>query len=96
MCYTVPTVSAIITSAIWFKTKDVKTWWLALLFGGGAMFGIIDHWWNGELFLISENILSDLALGVVISLGIFMFWKVILVSVKINPTFARNINNSSE
>ena len=66
MCYAVPAAGAVITTAIWSKTKSVKVWWLNMLLWGGAIFGVIDHLWNGELFLISKNIISDLMLGVVI------------------------------
>ena len=85
MCYTVPLVGAIVTTVIWSKTKNVKLWWLNLMFYGGALFGVIDHFWNGELFLISENIISDLMLGVVITLGLVLTWAFVLKFVKVNP-----------
>lgn len=78
MCYAVPVVGAVVTSVVWSKTKDVKVWWLNLLFLGGAFFGVIDHWWNGELFLISENIVKDLMLGVVISAVILLSWGIMV------------------
>ncbi|EKE15042.1 MAG: hypothetical protein ACD_12C00182G0004, partial [uncultured bacterium] len=28
MCYSVPLISAIITTSVYFKNKDQKTWWL--------------------------------------------------------------------
>lgn len=79
MCYTVPLAGAVITSVAWGKTKSMKVWWLALMFYGGALFGVIDHFWNGELFLISENIISDLLLGVTITAAIFLCWGVMVV-----------------
>ena len=91
MCYTVPTAGAIVTSVVWARTKDVKTWWLMLLFFGGTLFGVIDHWWNGELFLVSDNIVSDLLLGVVITAAIFVFWKIMAISAKTNPVLARYV-----
>ncbi len=49
---------------------------------GGAIFGIVDHAWNGELFMISPNLFADLMLGVTITLVIFMTWFVVLASDK--------------
>jgi len=47
------------------------------MFYGGALFGIVDHIWNGELFA-SQNIVKDLSLGVVISLSILVSWVIAL------------------
>lgn len=85
MCYTVPIAGAVITTIAWAKTKNIKTWWLALLFYGGSLFGFIDHLWNGELFLISENIVSDLLLGVVITAGILITWAAVVLCDKRKP-----------
>jgi hypothetical protein len=52
---------------------------------GGALFGVIDHLWNGELFLISGNIVSDLLLGVVITAFIIISWAAILIISRSNP-----------
>lgn len=84
MCYIVPVAGAIITSLICRKKREAKIWWLNLMFCGGALFGIIDHIWNGELFA-SQNIVKDLSLGVVISLGILASWFVLLGLRRINP-----------
>jgi len=88
MCYTVPLIGAAVTTAAWKKTKSVKVWWLMLLFWGGGLFGFIDHLWNGELFLISENIVKDLMLGVVISLAIIICWGAMLIAAKTHPTLS--------
>ena len=88
MCYAVPTSGAVITTAIWSKTKSVKVWWLTLLLWGGAIFGVIDHLWNGELFLVSKNIVSDLMLGVVITAVIFVGWSITVIMSKSNPVLA--------
>ncbi len=48
--------------------------WLSMLFAGASIFGIIDHWWNGELFLMGPNIVTDLALGFLITLGVMIAW----------------------
>lgn len=92
MCYTVPLAGAVVTSVVWKKTKNVKVWWLVLMFYGGALFGVIDHFWNGELFLISENIISDLLLGVAITALILISWGVMVISSKKNPILANYVN----
>ena len=89
MCYTIPLAGAVITSLAWKKTKAVKVWWLTLMFYGGALFGVIDHLWNGELFLISENIASDLLLGIVITGAIIISWAAIVAFGRTNPNPAR-------
>jgi hypothetical protein len=38
----------------------------------------VDHLWNGELFLIGENIVSDLLLGVAITISILVIWAIIV------------------
>lgn len=88
MCYSVPTVGAIVTSVVWSKTKSVKIWWLNLLLWGGALFGVIDHLWNGELFLISKDVIKDLMLGVAITAAILVCWAIMVVMSKSNPTLA--------
>ena len=73
-CYTIPVAAAIIH---FFARKKVPSFrgkkhlLLNQLFLGGAIFGVVDHWWNGELFAFS---LRDLLLGVVITLVIFAVW----------------------
>jgi len=79
MCYAVPLLAAIITSAIWGKARTRQLWWLNLLFWGGAIFGIVDHLWHGELFIISPNLVSDLLLGVVITLTVLAAWLITLI-----------------
>jgi hypothetical protein len=82
VCYAVPMVAAVVHYAtrrniISWKTS-VHQLWLGLLLLGGAIFGIVDHLWNGELFLIGENIVSDLLLGVAITVSIFVIWAIII------------------
>lgn len=86
MCYVIPATSAIITSFIWRRNKTSQTWWLSLLFSGGAIFGVIDHLWNGQLFFISRNWAKDLLLGAVITVGIILTWIVIIAFAKRNPS----------
>jgi hypothetical protein len=92
MCYTIPAAGAIVTTIMWNQSKDIKIWWLNLMFWGGALFGVIDHLWNGELFLISKHIVSDLALGLVITAVIYGTWKIILVSSRTNPVLVQSLH----
>ena len=82
VCYTVPLVAAIshfIMSRNFTSLKASNNQqWLTLLLSGGAIFGVVDHWWNGELFLIGENILFDIALGIAITVAIVLIWAVII------------------
>ena len=51
---------------------------LNLLLAGGAVFGLVDHAWNGQLFY-SPNIGSDLMLGVLITAAIYAVWFAMLL-----------------
>jgi len=95
MCYTAPVLGAIVASVAWKKTGSPKAWWLTLLFGGGALFGVVDHWWNGELFLISPDIGRDLLLGVVISAVILIAWGLAVAWGRKNPALQRYLGASS-
>ena len=80
VCYLVPMFAAIVHSGLRKNSNKLKAnpyqGWLSLLLAGGAIFGIIDHLWNGELFLIGPNLMSDLALGAIITLGIVCVWGI--------------------
>lgn len=82
-CYTVPAAAAIIhyvmrkKNPAWLASKEHK--WLNLMFVGGAIFGVVDHAWNGELLAFS---VSDLLLGVVITLTIIASWGIMLLAEK--------------
>lgn len=89
MCYTIPLAAAIITTSLWGRSKQPKIWWLNLMLYGGALFGIVDHIWHGELFLISESVVKDLFLGGVITAAIFAFWGIILALSKVSSNLAR-------
>lgn len=80
VCWTIPLMAAVITYGITRGRglRDSRGWWLNLMFLGGALFGVIDHLWYGELFLISEYWLMDAALGSVIAGGTFGCWGVIV------------------
>jgi hypothetical protein len=45
---------------------------------GGAVFGVVDHLWNGELFLVGPNIANDVLLGFAITATILAVWGVMV------------------
>lgn len=76
VCYILPTIGAILVHA---KRKvgrkdDEPGLWLSHLLAGGAIFGIVDHWWNGQLTLIGPNPVNDILLGAAITVAIFAYW----------------------
>jgi len=78
VCYIVPTIATVIEFIRKKNNKDRHNHWLNLMFLGAAVFGTIDHLWNGELFLISANWMVDLTLGFVITGGIIFSWSLII------------------
>ena len=91
MCYTIPLAAALTTSFIWKKKMAVKLWWLILMFYGSSLFGIIDHLWNQELFLISKNWVKDLCLGGVITAGTILLWGILLTLAKRSPVLTTSL-----
>jgi len=87
VCYAIPVVAAFVHYGLRKNVKRLnenpRQSWLTLLLSGGGMFGFIDHLWNGELVLIGSNVLSDLALGTVITLGIFCLWEILVMRDKL-------------
>jgi hypothetical protein len=82
VCYVVPAAAAI---AHFIMRRSITSWkgntyqlWLSFLLAGGAIFGLVDHFWNGELFLIGEYLLLDIMLGVSITLAIVVIWAVMI------------------
>ena len=67
--------------------------WLNLLFVGGAIFGVVDHLWNGELFMLGEKPILDLALGVTITLVILVVWKLIVVYDKLSTKNSNKVQD---
>ncbi len=91
MCYTVPAVAAILTTFMRSSNKKAPLFWLMLMFYGAALFGIIDHLWNGELFLVSEHWVKDLGLGVVITIAVILAWIGIVYLAKKTPELNRHL-----
>jgi hypothetical protein len=81
VCYVLPTLAAAMVYA--HRKKDGRTdeegAQLNLLLAGGAVFGLVDHWWNGQLFW-SPSIGSDLMLGVLITAAIYAVWFAMLLA----------------
>ncbi len=88
-CYSIPLAAAVILfiARKIRHNKDRNLWLLNMIFASGTVMLVIDHWLNGELFLIGENIEFDLALGAVMTLGAAAFWAIVIVSEK---TFTAN------
>ena len=77
VCYVVPASAAIMHYFMRKKIpsmKDKYNVWLNQMLAGGAIFGIVDHIWNGELFLIGDNIFWDIGLGATITAAIMTIW----------------------
>jgi hypothetical protein len=76
VCYIVP-LAATLSTFIGRKMtgrRGVQSFWLSIMLLGGAVFGLVDHAFNGELFMISSNVGADLALGGMITAGITATW----------------------
>lgn len=91
VCYVVPLVAAVITSVLWgIQKRGPSGWWLNLLLYGGAIFGFVDHLWNGELLLL-QGLTSDLMLGATITATIFAGWGITLGVARVKPDLARRM-----
>jgi hypothetical protein len=86
VCYVVPLAAAIMHYGMRKKISslkaDMRQLWLNLLFLGGAVFGVVDHWWNNELFLVGEKTTADLLLGIAITTAIVIVWLGIVIADK--------------
>lgn len=58
---------------------------------GSAMFGLVDHLWNGELFLTGGAPLMDLLLGATITAVIFGGWGITLGIARAYPELGRRM-----
>lgn len=87
-CYAVPLTGALVCYALrkTGRAKHPNYRLLNLMLAGGAIFGVVDHWWNGELFPIGPSIMMDLALGVTITLAIIAAWGIMMAMPSGAPT----------
>lgn len=85
VCYIVPLGAAIAAYGMkrTLRQKVPTIGWLNMFLLGGAIMLVVDHLWNGEFFLIGENIVSDLALGVVMTCAVVVVWGIITALAKI-------------
>ena len=76
VCYAVPALVAFLSVGFGRRCglRAKYAQWFTLLFTGGSVFGVVDHLWNGELFLIGPNVVDDLMLGVTIAAALFVAW----------------------
>lgn len=91
MCYTIPVSAAIIVLAAKkkIKTKTPYFSWLSLLLWGGSIMLIVDHLWNGEIFLIGKDITKDLMLGIAMTAVTFIVWGIMVLIHKITSIQSR-------
>jgi hypothetical protein len=94
VCYSVPLTAALVCYAFrkTGRAEHQNYFLLNLMLAGGAIFGVIDHLWNGELFLVSGDWLFDLALGVTITLAIIASWGIMLALPWVSPATAKTEN----
>ena len=81
VCFVVPLVATIAISlrrTVSHKKKTVEGFWLTIMMAGASIFGLIDHAWNGELFVLSSNLVSDISLGFTITTGVLIGWALIV------------------
>ena len=92
-CYLFPTLAAIVHFFMRKTNPKLQTKHQLLLnqlFIGGAIFGVVDHWWNGELLAIN---LIDVGLGVIITLSIILAWLSFVVYDTYKAKVAEKIAN---
>jgi len=74
MCHVIPVANAIAVKFWHMKTNDPRIGQLKIMFYGASIFGVVDHLWNGEFFMLSPNLAKDLMLGVAITLCVWGIW----------------------
>ena len=82
VCYLVPLAAAVVHTVLRKNVHSMRgdkhQLWLGMLLSGGALFGVVDHLWNGGLLLFSGNLVPDLLLGATITATIVAAWGVIV------------------
>lgn len=82
VCYVFPLAAAILVHSQRKigKKNDPAGLQLNLLLYGGAIFGLVDHAWNGELLFAGRNPAGDLLLGGAITLATYAVWYAMVAS----------------
>jgi len=88
VCYAVPLIATVLLLAGRKATgwQAANGFWLNIMMMGGAVFGLIDHFWHGEIFLISAGWMTDLALGGFITAGITACWGFVVLSSRLSQS----------
>lgn len=91
VCYIVPLMATLLafTGRRASHSSGLNGFYLNIMLLGGALFGLVDHAWSGELFLLGANWASDLALGGAITLGITAGWGIIVFKTRIAESMHR-------
>lgn len=81
VCYSIVLGAAIVVHGLKNKMQSrlPHTIVLSILLWGGAIALVVDHLMNGELFLISENVLWDLLVGIGMTTAIFAIWGLYVI-----------------
>ncbi|HII39415.1 TPA: hypothetical protein HA318_05440 [Candidatus Micrarchaeota archaeon] len=90
-CFAVPLLAGVASSVVWRKKKTPALWQLNLLFYGAGVFGLVDHWWNNELYIpVDAAVLqADLLLGCLITVAVLGFWGVLVAIARVSPEAGR-------
>jgi hypothetical protein len=92
-CYIIPLLATFVhygmRKRIPALRADPKQGWLTMMLGGASVFGVVDHLWNGELFLLGPNMTWDLMLGTTITGAVVGLWALV------TATRSKNAVNAS-
>jgi len=83
-CYLIPLMATLVHYGMRKKMPALQAsprqGWLTMMLGGATVFGVIDHMWNGELFLLGPNLFWDLMLGATITTAVVALWAIATAS----------------
>ncbi len=88
-CYIIPLMATLVHYGLRKKVlapgANPRQGWLTMMLGGASVFGVVDHAWNGEIFLVSSNPGWDLALGAAITAAVTGLWALATASSRRSP-----------
>lgn len=77
-CYIIPLIATIVHYGMRKRMPAMQAsprqGWLTMMLGGASVFGVMDHMWNGELFLLGPNLFWDMMLGATITAAVVALW----------------------